>query len=151
MSDDYIYTVIGDDGYGMTIKPAKAEKYAKQLRNAFVRKFDDPLSGYVWLSSQINDYNEEFYNSPRVLEQDDLVQLDDLIRKQYVVIPEKEVKKRDAKRKNRKKGCLYITFGKSATEEDFAPVLLVMAKMKGSQSWKILHRILLQKSERRKR
>ena len=121
MSDDYIYTVIGDDGYGMTIKPAKAEKYAKQLRNAFVRKFDDPLSGYVWLSSQINDYNEEFYNSSRVLEQDDLVQLDDLIRRQYVVIPEKEVKKRDAKRKNKKKDCLYITFGKSAAEEDFDP------------------------------
>lgn len=121
MSDDYIYTVIGDDGYGMTIKSAKAEKYAKQLRNAFVRKFDDPLSGYVWLSSQINDYNEEFYNSSRVLEQDDLVQLDDLIRRQYVMIPEKEVKKRDAKRKNKKKGCLYITFDKSAAEEDFDP------------------------------
>ena len=115
---DNIYTVIADDGYGMTIKSTKAEKYAKQLRNPFVRRFDDALSGYVWLSSQINDYNEEFYNSSRVLEQDDLVSLDDLIRQQYVAIPEKEVKKRDAKRKNKKNGCLYVTFGKSATTEE---------------------------------
>lgn len=117
MADDYIYTIIGDDGYGMTIKAAKAEKYAKKLRNAFVKKFDDPLSGYVWLSSQINDYNEEFYNSSRVLEQDDLVHLDDLIRQQYVVIPEKEVKKRDAKRKSKKKDAFYVTLGKSAITE----------------------------------
>lgn len=117
---DSIFTIIADDGYGMTIKSTKAEKYAKQLRNPFVRKFDDALSGYVWLSSQINDYNEEFYNSSRVLEQDDLVPLDDLIKQQFVTIPEKEVKKRDSKRKNKKKGCLYVTFGKSeTTEEDF--------------------------------
>ena len=116
--NDNIYTIIGDDGYGMTIKVAKAEKYAKQLRNAFVRKFDDPLSGYVWLSSQINDYNEEFYNSSRVLEQDDLVDLNDLIRQQYVAIPEEEVKKRDVKRKNKKKGCLYVTCGKSSITGD---------------------------------
>ena len=111
MYEDTIYVIIGDDGYGMAVKRDKANKIYHRIRNPFARKFSDALSGYVWLSSQINDYNEEYYNSSRVLEQDDLVSLEDLIRRQYVVLPEHEVRKRDANKNRKTGGMLCIGLG----------------------------------------
>ena len=117
MTDDYIYVIIGDDGYGMAVKLGKAKKIYQRMRNPFVKKFNDAMAGYVWLSSQINDYNDEYYNSSRILEQDDLVSLDDLIRRQYVVLPEHEVRKRDANKNRKAGGILRIGLGEAATTD----------------------------------
>lgn len=92
--EDAIYVIIGDDGYGMVIKKKKAERIAALITNSFIKKFTDAIAGYLWLSSQINDYSEPFYGSTRVLMQSDLVSLDELIRRQYVVLSVREAKKR---------------------------------------------------------
>ncbi len=106
-----IYAIVGDNGYGMTIKLEKAREIVRMLRNCHVKKFFDVMSAYIWLSSQINDYNEAFYNNTRVLEPDDLVSINDLIRQQYVVIPDSELKRRNRIRKHDSDGTLHIVFG----------------------------------------
>lgn len=89
-----IYCIIGDDGYGMVIKKKKADRMARNIVRAFVVPFDDVLTGYMWLSSQINDYSESYFNSTRVLTRDDLVPLDELICRQYVILPDEEARRR---------------------------------------------------------
>ncbi len=106
-----IYAIVGDNGYGMTIKLEKAREIVRMLRNCHVKKFFDVMSAYIWLSSQINDYNEAFYNNTRVLEPDDLVSINDLIRQQYVVIPDSDLKRRNRIRKHDSDGTLHIVFG----------------------------------------
>ena len=111
LEPDPIYAIVGDDGYGMTIKLEKAREIVQMIRNYHVKKFFDVMTAYIWLSSQINDYNESYYNNTRVLEPNDLISIDDLIRQQYVVIPESEFKRRKRIRKQDSDGMLHIGFG----------------------------------------
>ncbi len=115
-----IYVIVADNGYGMTIKLEKARKIAQYLLNSFVVKFSDAMSGYVWLSSQINDYTEDYYNSTRVLTKDDLVSLDDLIREQYVAISDSELKRRNCKRIMDINGVLHIGLGETCEKKRLA-------------------------------
>ena len=109
---DVIYVIIGDNGYGMTIKLDKVRKIMRRISNPFIKKFYDALSGYVWLSSQINDYNEDYYESSRLLESEDLVSLDELIRKQCVIVSGHKLEKRRIKRAKEDNKVLRIGLGK---------------------------------------
>lgn len=121
--NDIIYVIVGDNGYGMSIKKEKVRKIAWRMRNPFVKKFADALSGYIWLSSQINDYNEYYYNSSRVLRADDLLPLDELIRDQYFLLTDDELYERDPAKRKKPGGNLRIRFGDSGNNMVREPVI----------------------------